>query len=155
MFEFKKQNLVMRIIFFLVSIKIWPIILSLSFIVISYVNIMMPDAVITWLFSKKSIKFFCKYKHFSWDMTYLFFTVYWFLPILKPALLSLRRMQNTWNVIIINYCEKNTEKKGYGQHKLLKPDFYILLHHVAIPSINLDKDMWLEEYLFIATAARF
>lgn len=50
-------------------------------------------------------------------------------------------MQNTWNFIIINYYEKNAEKKGYGQYKLLKPGFYILLHHVAIPSINLDKDM--------------
>ena len=50
-------------------------------------------------------------------------------------------MQNTWKFIIINYYEKNTEKKGYGQYKLLKPGFYILLHHVAIPSINLDKDM--------------
>ena len=43
--------------------------------------------------------------------------------------------------LLLIIVKKNTEKKGYGQHKLLKPDFYILLHHVAIPSINLDKDM--------------
>ena len=42
-----------------------PIILNLSFMVISFVNIMMLDMMIILLFSNKSALFFCKYKHFS------------------------------------------------------------------------------------------
>ena len=78
-----------------------PIILNVSLMVILYVNIKMRDAVIILLFSNKSTKFFVNILTFFlrsisvfFYMASLFLNVYWFLRILKPALLPHAKTQN-------------------------------------------------------------
>ena len=68
------------------------IILNLSFMVISYVDMRMQDVVIMWLFLNKNIKFFVNLN----NITYLFFCLLILVQIKKHALLPQANTKKPW-----------------------------------------------------------